>query len=94
VGVSPATLTGVVRRFRLGALKSLMVRPGRGRKPSIAPQKVSEILRATWHEKPPGYTPEAPVDSQMWSGGLSAPAGAGGRAVHGRPLTKSRPKSR
>jgi len=32
------------------------VRPGRGRKPSIPPEKVQAIVHATLHEKPPGET--------------------------------------
>jgi transposase len=32
------------------------VRPGRGRKPSIPPEKVQEIVHATLHEQPPGET--------------------------------------
>lgn len=32
------------------------VRPGRGRKPSIPPEKIAEIVEATLHEKPVGET--------------------------------------
>jgi transposase len=57
VGVSPATVTAWRERFEQEGLKaSVVVRPGRGRKPSIAPEKVEEIVRATLHEKPEGET--------------------------------------
>jgi transposase len=39
-----------------GLKASAVVRPGRGRKPSIPPAKVEEIVRATLHEKPEGET--------------------------------------
>src|SRR5665213_3070895 len=51
VGVSPATVTAWRERFAAEGLKaSLVVRPGRGRKPSIAAEKVEEIVRATLHD--------------------------------------------
>jgi transposase len=57
VGVSPATVTRWRESFEAEGLQaSVKVRPGRGRKPSISPQKVAEIVRATLHEKPPGET--------------------------------------
>ena len=57
VGVSPATVTAWRERFEQEGLKaSTVVRPGRGRKPSIAPKKVDEIVRATLHETPEGET--------------------------------------
>jgi transposase len=57
LGVSPATVTRWRECFeRDGLTGSVKVRPGRGRKPSIAPEKVQEIVRATLHEKPPGET--------------------------------------
>src|SRR5206468_367940 len=44
-------------RFAVDGLRGLgVVRPGRGRKPSIPAQKVEAIVHATLHEKPPGET--------------------------------------
>jgi transposase len=57
VGVSPATVTRWRERFAQEGLKaSSAVRPGRGRKPSILPEKIEEIVHATLHETPPGET--------------------------------------
>src|ERR1019366_1087462 len=57
VGVSPATVTAWRERFAQEGLKaSTVVRQGRGRKPSIAPEKVDQIVRATLHETPEGET--------------------------------------
>jgi transposase len=57
IGVSPATVTRWRECFEQEGLNgSVKVRPGRGRKPSIAPEKVQEIVHATLHEKPPGQT--------------------------------------
>jgi transposase/predicted transcriptional regulator len=57
VGVSPATVTAWRERFAAEGLKaSSVVRPGRGRKPSIAAWKVEEIVRATLQETPEGET--------------------------------------
>jgi hypothetical protein len=44
-------------RFEQEGLKaSTVVRAGRGRKPSIAAEKVEEIVSATLHETPEGET--------------------------------------
>ena len=59
-----ATELGVLRPvtrwrecFEQDGLKaSVKVRPGRGRKPSVGPEKVAEIVHATLYEKPPGET--------------------------------------
>ena len=57
IGVSPATVTKWRESFDEEGLKaSVKVRAGRGRKPSISPEKVTEIVHATLHEKPPGET--------------------------------------
>ena len=57
IGVSPATVTRWREGFEQDGLKaSVKVRPGRGRKPSISPEKVAEIVHATLHEKPVGET--------------------------------------
>jgi len=57
IGVSPATVTRWRERFEQEGLKaSVKVRPGRGRKPSIGPEKVQAIVHATLHEKPEGET--------------------------------------
>ena len=57
IGVSPATVTRWRECFERDGLKaSVKVRPGRGRKPSIPPGKIQEIVHATLHEKPPGET--------------------------------------
>jgi len=57
VGVSPTTVTAWRGRFAEDGLTAFgVVRPGRGRKPSIPAQKVEAIVHATLHEKPPGET--------------------------------------
>ncbi|MCA1680883.1 MAG: IS630 family transposase [Actinobacteria bacterium] len=57
VGVSPTTVKAWRERFSEEGLKAFGgVRPGRGRKPSISQQKVSEIVRLTLHEKPEAET--------------------------------------
>jgi transposase len=57
IGVSPATITRWREGFERDGLKgSVKVRPGRGRKPSISPEKVAQIVHATLHETPPGET--------------------------------------
>ena len=57
VGVSPASVTNWRARFAAEGLKLFgPIRPGRGRKPSIAAQKVAEIVRATLEDTPPGET--------------------------------------
>ena len=57
LGVSPATVTRWRECFeRDGLTGSVKIGPGRGRKPSIGPEKVQEIVHATLHEKPPGET--------------------------------------
>src|SRR5579859_1074990 len=57
IGVSPATVTRWRESFEAEGLKaSVKVRPGRGRKPSISPEKIAEIVHATLHETPPGET--------------------------------------
>ena len=57
VGVSPATVKAWRERFSDEGLTAFGgVRPGRGRKPSIGPQKVAEIVRATLHDRPEGQT--------------------------------------
>jgi transposase len=57
LGVSPATVTRWRACFERDGLRaSVKVVPGRGRKPSISPEKVQEIVHATLHEKPPGET--------------------------------------
>jgi transposase len=57
LGVSPATVTRWREGFDRDGLKaSVKVRPGRGRKPSIGPEKVAQIVAATLHETPPGET--------------------------------------
>lgn len=57
VGVSPMTVKSWREQFAREGLKGLgEVRPGRGRKPRISDEKVSEIVRATLHDKPEGET--------------------------------------
>jgi transposase len=57
IGVSAATITRWREGFERDGLKgSVKVRPGRGRKPSISPEKVAQIVHATLHETPPGET--------------------------------------
>ena len=44
-------------RFEEGGLKALTeIEKGRGRKPEIPPEKVTAIIKATLHSKPPGAT--------------------------------------
>ena len=57
VGVAPMTVKAWRERFAESGLKDFSsVRPGRGRKPSIPPEKVEEIVRLTLHETPAGET--------------------------------------
>ncbi len=57
VEVSPTTVKAWRERFAEEGLKAFGgVREGRGRKPSISPQKVEEIVRATLEDKPEGET--------------------------------------
>jgi transposase len=57
LGLSATTVAAWRERFEQEGLKAFAgVRPGRGRKPSIPPEKVSEIVHATLHEKPVGET--------------------------------------
>jgi transposase len=57
VAVSPTSVKAWRERFVKDGLKELgVVRPGRGRKPSISPEKVTEIVRATLHETPEAET--------------------------------------
>ena len=57
IGVSPATVTRWREGFEREGLKaSVTVRPGRGRKPSIGPEKVAQIVHTTLHETPTGET--------------------------------------
>ena len=57
VGVSPTSVQAWRTRFVGEGLKAFgVVRPGRGRKPSISPEKVAEIVRATLHDRPAGET--------------------------------------
>jgi transposase len=57
LGVSATTVSNWRERFESDGLKGIgVVRRGRGRKPSIAPEKVQAIVHATLHEKPPGET--------------------------------------
>jgi transposase len=57
VGVSPTSVQNWRERFTVDGLCGLgVVRLGRGRKPSISPEKVGVIVHATLHEKPPGET--------------------------------------
>ena len=57
LGVSPTTVSNWRERFAADGLKGIgVVRQGRGRKPSIPPEKVQAIVHATLHEKPAGET--------------------------------------
>ena len=57
VGVAPMTVKAWRQRFSQDGLKDFSsVRPGRGRKPSIAAAKVEEIVHLTLHESPAGET--------------------------------------
>ncbi len=57
VGVTPVTVRAWRERFaEEGLTKFAQVRQGRGRRPSIPPETVEEIVRLTLHEKPPGHT--------------------------------------
>lgn len=56
-GISPTTVKSWRDRFAEEGLTALgAVRPGRGRKPRIAGEKITEIVRATLHDTPPGET--------------------------------------
>jgi transposase len=57
VGVSAATVANWRERFAEDGLKQFsVVRPGRGRRPSIPAAKIEEIVWLTLHETPPGET--------------------------------------
>src|SRR5450755_785058 len=57
LGVSPTTVSNWRERFDADGLKGLgVVRPGRGRKASITPEKVQAIVHATLHQTPEGET--------------------------------------
>ena len=57
LGVSATTVANWRARFAEDGLKGLgVVRAGRGRRPSISPEKVAEIVDVTLHEKPVGQT--------------------------------------
>ena len=57
VGVAAMTVKAWRDRFSDDGLKGFSgVRPGRGRKPSIAAETVEEIVRLTLYETPPGET--------------------------------------
>ena len=57
VGASPTSVTNWRERFAAEGLGLFgPVRSGRGRKPSIAAEKVAAIVHATLHEKPVGET--------------------------------------
>jgi transposase len=57
VGVSPATVSSWRARFVEDGLAGIgVVRPGRGRKPSISDEQIAEIVRATLQDTPPGQT--------------------------------------
>ncbi|MDQ3587097.1 MAG: IS630 family transposase [Actinomycetota bacterium] len=57
VGVSPTSVRSWRERFSEDGLTAFgVVRAGRGRKPSIGPEKVAEIVRATLEERPAGET--------------------------------------
>jgi hypothetical protein len=56
-GLSRPTVIAVRERFAADGPAGLaQVRPGRGRKPTISPEKVAEIVNATLHQTPPGET--------------------------------------
>ena len=57
VGVTVVTVRAWRARFAQAGLADLgVMRPGRGRKPSISAEKVEAIVHATLHEKPVGET--------------------------------------
>jgi transposase len=57
LGVSVVTVRAWRERFAAAGLADLgTVRPGRGRKPSISPEKVAQIVQATLQERPAGET--------------------------------------
>jgi transposase len=57
VGVSPTSVQTWRERFAREGLSVFgPVRPGRGRKPQISPEKVAAIVHATLHQRPVGET--------------------------------------
>src|SRR5437660_5964868 len=57
VGISPTSVQSWRERFAQEGLGVFgPIRPGRGRKPQISPEKVAAIVHATLHEKPVGET--------------------------------------
>jgi len=96
LGVSPTTVSNWRERVAADGLKGIgVVRPGRGRPPSIPAQKVAAIVRATLHEMPEGETHRScrtmakaqgvsPATVQrIWSGG-SGPRGSSSRIASRR----------
>ncbi|MGH9072364.1 MAG: IS630 family transposase [Acidimicrobiales bacterium] len=57
LGISPGTVVAWRKRFERDRLRDLgMVARGRGRKPSIPPERIEAIVEATLHSKPEGET--------------------------------------
>ncbi len=57
LGVSATSVSNWRERFAADGLKGIgVIRPGRGRRPSIPPEKVQAIVDATLHETPEGET--------------------------------------
>ena len=57
LGVAPASAASWRARFKAEGWANLgLIRKGRGRKPTIPPEKIEAIVQATLHEKPPGQT--------------------------------------
>ena len=57
VGVGRPTVIACRQRFREEGPQGLArVKPGRGRRPQISPEKVAAIIDATLHTTPPGET--------------------------------------
>jgi transposase len=57
LGVSPTSVVNWRARFSADGLRLFgPIGKGRGRKPSIAAEKVAEIVRATLEDTPPGET--------------------------------------
>ena len=57
LGVTAVTVRSWRSRFAEAGLAEIgVIRPGRGRKPSIPAEKIAAIVHATLHEKPPSET--------------------------------------
>ena len=79
-GVMPDTVrTWRARHATDGLAQFAAMRPGRGRKPSIPPEKVAAIVEATLHTKPKGRRTGAAARWPRRRGSARRPCSGSGR---------------